>query len=144
MTTDEKNNWTPIDLTIRKVWLKTFKMYNQTALKYNVSFSLGMVLLSIDKDGTPSTQLGPKMGLEPTSLSRTLKLMEDQGLITRKQDSIDKRVVIVSLTPKGVEQRRIARDEVKAHNEKLYSAINPEELEVFFKVINEIYDLTDY
>lgn len=140
----QDNQWTPIDISIRKAWLKTFKMYNHTAMKYNVSFSLGMVLLSIDKDGTPSTQLGPKMGMEPTSLSRTLKVMEQQGLINRVQDAVDKRVVNVTLTPKGVAQRRIARDEVRAHNEKLYAAIDPNELEVFFKVLNQIYDLTEY
>lgn len=137
-------NWTPIDISIRKVWLKTFKMYNQTASKYNVSFSLGMVLLSIDKDGTPSTQLGPKMGMEPTSLSRTIKVMEQQGLINRVQDLIDKRVVNVTLTAKGVAQRRIARDEVRKHNEKLYAAIDSEELEVFFKVLNQINELTEH
>ncbi len=140
----EEQNWIPIDISIRKVWLKTFKMYNQTAMKYNVSFSLGMVLLSIDRDGTPSTQLGPKMGMEPTSLSRTLKVMEEQGLINRVQDQIDKRVVNVTLTPKGVAQRRIARDEVRAHNEKLYAVIDHDDLEVFFKVLNQINDLTEY
>ena len=33
-----------------------------------------LLLLSIDPEkGTPSTSLGPKMGMEATSLSRTLK-----------------------------------------------------------------------
>ena len=144
MSNNDENKFVPIDISIRKVWLKTFKMYNQTALKYNVSFSHGMVLLSIDKGGTPSTQLGPKMGMEPTSLSRTLRTMEEQGLIKRIQDDNDKRVVNVTLTPKGVAQRRIARDEVRIHNEKLYECIDAGDLEVFFKVLNQINDLTEY
>jgi DNA-binding MarR family transcriptional regulator len=143
MNSGEKQN-PPIDIEIRKVWLKTYKMYNQTAMKYDVSFSLGMVLLSIDKGGTPSTQLGPKMGMEPTSLSRTLKLMSDQGLINRIQDKNDKRVINVSLTPKGITLRKIASEEVNKHNEKLYSSIDSNELTVFFKVLNQINDLTDY
>ena len=54
--------------------------------------SVGMVLLNIDKEnGTPSTQLGPKMGMEPTSLSRTIKNMQDVGLIIRKADDRDGR-----------------------------------------------------
>ena len=45
----------------------------------------GFTLLSIDPEkGTPSTALGPKMGMEATSLSRILKTMEEKGLITRK------------------------------------------------------------
>jgi DNA-binding MarR family transcriptional regulator len=133
----------PIDLSIRKAWLKTLKMYNQKASAYGVSISLGFVLLSIDKEGTPSTQLGPRMGMEPTSLSRTLKSMEDQGLIYRKQSETDKRVVHVFLTDLGLEKRRIARDEVLAHNNKIYQNINPQELEVFLKVLEQINGLTE-
>lgn len=140
----EKDSFVPLDISIRKVWLKTFKMYNQTAMRYGVSFSHGMVLLSIDKEGTPSTQLGPRMGMEPTSLSRTLKTMEEQGLIFRENHNSDKRVVIIKLTNKGIAQRRIARDEVRAHNEKLYNAIDPHDLDVFLSVLGKINDLTEY
>ena len=46
----------------------------------------GFALLSIDPEkGTPSTSLGPKMGMEATSLSRTLKTMEEKGLIIENQ-----------------------------------------------------------
>ena len=31
--------------------------------------SIGYALLNIDKDGTPSTKLGPKMGMEARSLT---------------------------------------------------------------------------
>ena len=40
---------------------------------------LALLYLSIDpKKGTPSTSLGPKMGMEATSLSRTLKSLEEK------------------------------------------------------------------
>jgi DNA-binding MarR family transcriptional regulator len=56
-------------------------MYNQTAMRFGVSFSHKMLLLFIDKEGTPRTQLGPRMGMEQTSLSRKLRTMEKPGLI---------------------------------------------------------------
>ena len=34
-------------------------------------------------EGTPSTQLGPNMGMESTSLSRSLKKLEELGIIKR-------------------------------------------------------------
>ena len=34
--------------------------------------SVGFILMYVEKQGSPSTSLGPKMGMEPTSLSRTL------------------------------------------------------------------------
>ena len=141
---EEYKNIVPLDIAVRKVWLKMFKMYNQKAMHYGVSFSLGLVLLSIDKEGTPSTQLGPKMGMEPTSLSRTLKMMEEEGLIKRIPDTVDKRVVHVYLTPKGVAHRRIARDEVIEYNRLLYTEINPQDITVMLRVLEQISNLTEY
>ncbi len=43
-------------------------------------------LLSHGDDGTPATKIAPQMGLEPRSLTRLLKSMEDQKLIVRKAD----------------------------------------------------------
>ena len=58
-----------IDYNIRKTWYNITKMYNRTANEYMASMSLGMIILNIDViDGTPSTQLGPRMGMEATSL----------------------------------------------------------------------------
>ena len=74
-----------IDHVLRSTWQSVAKMYNEEAAKYNGTMAVGFALLSIDpKKGTPSTSLGPKMGMEATSLSRTLKTMEIKNLITRK------------------------------------------------------------
>ena len=134
----------PIDIAVRKLWLKMFKMYNSIALERKASFSLGLVLLSIDKGGTPSTQLGPRMGMEPTSLSRQLKMMEEKGLIKRTPDLIDKRVVNVELTALGVAARREARDVVMAYNDKLYENLPLEDIQCMLRTIDRINDLTDY
>ena len=45
---------------------------------------LGSALLIIDPvNGTPSTSIAPKMGMEATSLSRTLKSMEVKGFVEK-------------------------------------------------------------
>ena len=68
--------------------------------------AVGFTLLSIDpKTGTPSTALGPKMGMEATSLSRILKRMQEQGLIERKPNPKDGRGVLIHLTDFGLEKR---------------------------------------
>ena len=69
-----------IDFNLRWTWLNITRYYNDTATEYGSSMSVGMVLLNIDiENGTPSTKLGPKMGMEPTSLSRIIKNMENEG-----------------------------------------------------------------
>ena len=74
-----------VDFVVRHVWHRLSRMYNQKAAEHEITMSIGFILMSIDKEGTPSTALGPRMGMEPTSLSRTLKTMEERGFIIRRK-----------------------------------------------------------
>ena len=99
--------------------------------------STGYALLNIDQsDGTPSTKLGPKMGMEPRSLTRTLKSMEAEGLIKRVPDKTDKRKVNIILTPFGKKMRKISRDTVLKFNQKIKEKIPVDKLDTFFEVMN--------
>ena len=123
---------------IRNNWFKISRYYNQLASKFNMSFSWGFILLNVEKEGTPSTALGPKMGMESTSLSRTLKKMEDDGIIIRKNDANDKRKALVFLTEKGVSMRKEARAVVLDFNKKLYDSIPAEEVKNFFNTMAKV------
>jgi|SRR6218665_2054159 len=131
------------DLSVRTVWIKMSRMYNQRANDHGITMSVGYILLHIDKDGTPSTQLGPKMGMEPTSLSRTLKTMEEKGLIRREEDKIDKRIVRIFLTDEGLKARYIARDVVFELNNKLSSKFSQEQIDNFHEVMIAIDKVMD-
>ena len=120
---------------IRNTWFKISRYYNQIASEYDMSFSWGFILLNVEKEGTPSTSLGPKMGMEPTSLSRTLKNMEEKGLIVRQPDEVDKRKSLVFLTKEGVEARRVAKEVVLKFNEELYKQLPKTKVKAFFDVM---------
>ena len=126
------------DFHIRWAWYNISKLYNQAASDFGVSMSVGYVLLNIDKEGTPSTKLGPKMGMEPKSLSRTLKNMEDLGLIERKSDSSDKRIAKVFLTDLGKEKRNLAREAVIGFNHNLKESLTQQEAKTFLTLIQKI------
>ncbi len=130
-----------VDFHIRKAWQKILRMYNLEAAKYGSTMSVGYVLLNIDIEGTPSTQLGPKMGIEKSSLSRTLKHMEEAGLIYRKADTDDRRINRIFLTPNGVNKRKLAKKAVLDFNNKVFSHIDPGKLAIFKEVIQEITDV---
>jgi DNA-binding MarR family transcriptional regulator len=134
---------TTIDFFIRQTWHKIQRMYNQKSNNSDISISVGYILLMIDKAGTPSTQLGPKMGMEPTSLSRTLKSMELDNLIYRKIDEIDKRKVFIFLTQKGIEKRRIARDVVIDFDDRLIAKIPKSKLKIYFEVMQYIDEFSE-
>ncbi|MGV9012328.1 MAG: MarR family winged helix-turn-helix transcriptional regulator [Flavobacteriales bacterium] len=132
-----------IDFPIRKVWNRIARLYNSEAGKYGGTMAIGQVLLNIDPDGTPSTKLGPKMGMEARSLTRTLKNMEEEGLIKRVSDSSDGRMSRVMLTPKGKQMRDLSKDTVIRFNEAVRANIPAGQLQTFHIVMNKINTLLD-
>lgn len=114
-------------------------MYNHLAAQYGSTMAVGSALLNIDQEnGTPSTQLGPKMGMEPTSLSRLLRKMDDIGLIFRQPHPMDGRSVLIFLTEMGREKRMDARQAVLEFNEAVRSAVPENDLNTFFEVLDKI------
>ncbi len=136
MKNTKKENY--IDFYLRHAWHKVSRMYNQRAKVHGLTMSIGFILLIVDKEGTPSTQLGPRMGMEPTSLSRTLKTMESKGYIYRKADTNDKRKVFIYLTPEGLSLRKEVREVVRDFNEKLLQSIPNNKLKAFYEVMEII------
>ena len=133
-----------IDYNIRKTWYNITKMYNRTATEYMASMALGMIILNIDiSEGTPSTQLGPNMGMEATSLSRSINKLEDAGDIERKDDPNDKRKSVIHLTQLGMEWREVAKGVVINFNESMQSHFEEKEMETFFAVLKKINKIID-
>lgn len=128
-----------IDYVLRTTWLSVNKMYNEEAAKFGTTMATGFALLSIDpEEGTPSTSLGPKMGMEATSLSRTLKTMEEKGLIERKPNPEDGRGVLIHLTDFGREKRAYSRERVLIFNEAIKANLPTEKIINFYEVAEVI------
>ncbi|MDO6760095.1 MarR family transcriptional regulator [Tamlana sp. 2_MG-2023] len=124
-----------IDYILRTTWLTVQKMYNEEAAKIDSTMATGFTLLSIDPEkGTASTSLGPKMGMEATSLSRILKSMETKGLIARTPNPDDGRGVIITLTDFGLEKRDFSREKVLTFNEAIKKEVTEEQLKHFYEV----------
>ena len=78
------------ELTIQKIrfaWHEIARVYNEVATRYGLTLSMGFVLLTLyEEEGTPVTKIAPRMGMEPNSLSRTLKNMEEKTVVIGKQN----------------------------------------------------------
>lgn len=131
-----------IDYLLRSTWQAVSRVYNEEASKFDGSMAIGFALLSIDKEnGTPSTYISNRMGMEPTSLTRTLKTLEEKGLITRKKNPEDGRGVLIYLTPLGKEKRELSKETVLKFNETIKKNIPEEKLNHFMEVTEMINEL---
>jgi DNA-binding MarR family transcriptional regulator len=117
-------------------------MYNEEASNYGITMATGFTLLSVDPiNGTPSTSLGPKMGMEATSLSRILKTLESMNLIERLPNPNDGRGVIIHLTKQGLKNREEVKQNVLKFNSIIRNEISEEKLKNFFEVSDCINNL---
>ncbi|MBB6002011.1 MarR family winged helix-turn-helix transcriptional regulator [Arcicella rosea] len=132
-----------VDYHIKSGWHAISRMYNSFAAPFDMTMAIGYVLLNIDKKGTPATKIAPALGLEPRSLTRMLKSLEDKQWIRRETDEDDRRVVKVYLTEEGKRKRDKAREGVLIFNNAIYEKIGAEKLEIFFEVMEKISEVVD-
>jgi DNA-binding MarR family transcriptional regulator len=128
-----------VDFNIKYSWHLISRMYNTEAQSHGITTAIGFVLLNIDQEkGTPATKIAPLLGMEPRSLTRMLKSLEERKLIYRKSDKEDKRMVRIFLTEEGKEKREIAKLTVRHFNNFIKISIPESDLEVFFRVLKKI------
>jgi DNA-binding MarR family transcriptional regulator len=128
-----------VDYNIKVAWHAISRMYNTQAARYDITTSIGFVLLNIDQElGTPATKIAPLLGLETRSLTRILRSMEEKGLIYKQADTQDKRSVRIFLTDLGLEKKEVSRQTVRHFNQKMRAKIPQSQLDTFFKVASQI------
>jgi DNA-binding MarR family transcriptional regulator len=129
---------------IRSSWIELFKFYNDQASKEGGTLSMAFVLLTInEKYGSPVTKIAPRMNMEPNSLSRILKSLEENGYVLKRKNSEDKRKVYVSLTESGLKLRDMASEKLFALEKVIKAKVSNSDLRSFFTVLDTISDILD-
>ncbi len=127
-----------VDFHLRSTLFAMRRMYNLMAQQIGITQGIGYALINIGDQGIPATKIAPLMGMTSSSLSRMLKNLEEDGLVFRKQDEVDKRVVNIFLTNDGLKLKKLIEEVVLEFNNKLFKKLNLKELQIFEKVNNII------
>ena len=131
-----------IDYSLRTSWHSIKKMYNEEAKKYKSTHTIGFALLTIHPTkGSPSTSIGPILGMEANSLSRVLKIMEQDKLIFRKTNPHDGRGVLIFLTKDGLRKRELTKKKVIKFNKLVNKNITKKNMDIFLKTAETIKEL---
>jgi DNA-binding MarR family transcriptional regulator len=131
-----------VDYHIKINWHALTNLYNSIASKHGLTQATGFVLLNIDDlQGTPATKIAPLMGMKATSLSRVLKNMEESGLIERRGDKSDGRMVRIHLTELGAQKKLVAKEVVKNLNQYIIENVPEKKLQTYFEVMGNINEL---
>lgn len=85
------------------------KLYRKLLKKLELTYPQYLVMLVLwEKDGINVSDIGKPLLLDSATLTGLLKRMESSGLITRKRNAGDDRQVIISLTQKGRDLKKLA------------------------------------
>ncbi len=107
---------------------------------YNFPSSCIGILADLwSKDGVAQKELGLSMIKNKSSVTKMLEALEKDGLIEKKDDSLDKRKKLIYLTDKGHKIRDLVKDKSKVYREEIEAVHSAEEIRIAKKVLKTIY-----
>jgi DNA-binding MarR family transcriptional regulator len=74
-------------------------------------------------------ELAEAAGVAPPTATRMLDCLARDGYVTRRHSEIDRRAVLVSLTPEGTEALDVAHEHMDAFRRRVFEALEPAERE---------------
>jgi DNA-binding MarR family transcriptional regulator len=102
----------------------------------------GYAVLTALDDTPVRTQaaLADVIGADKSRIIGTLDELQDAGLIERTPDPNDRRVRLLSITPKGRRVRRTVRKGILAHEDRILAPLPPADRQAFLRTIRALYD----
>lgn len=92
-----------------------------------------------DAAGASQRELAERMGIEPPTLVRHLDKLTDEGLVERRTDPDDRRVVRVVVTPAGRQRLAELHPVVHELDEELRGILTKRDVEVLTRALPRIH-----
>ncbi|MFF1870103.1 MarR family winged helix-turn-helix transcriptional regulator [Streptomyces sp. CB03911] len=90
-----------------------------------------LLMQLFDRDGQTQAELLEKAGLDHSTVSKSLRRMQEAGLLTRQPAPHDRRVMVVSLTDDGRALRKPITDMWRTLEQISVRDLTPEQIEAF-------------
>ena len=122
---------------VSRLWRRTA---NSRLDQIGLSHATASPLLALKRLGGSARQgaIAEEAGMEGPSLVRLIDLLVEDGLVTRVEDSNDRRARIVSLTPAGEVRLHAIAEVLEAMREHLVAGIPAEELHAAVEVLRRV------
>ncbi|RJR21689.1 MAG: MarR family transcriptional regulator [Desulfobacteraceae bacterium] len=98
----------------------------------------GLLFLLIQRDGRTMTEVSRLLYADNSSISRLVDRMENTGWVSREREAQDRRAIVLRISDQGRKEAAKARDIVRMVNEEIKACLEPEEAEVFKKILRRL------
>lgn len=105
--------------------------------KVGLSFSPGQIgiLLVLDQENqTTMGQIGQVLEMDNAAITRLVDRLESQGLVVREINPRDRRQMLISITPKGLDQTRILKVIARTANDRIKQGFSQGEMDIYKRV----------
>jgi len=112
--------------------------------QHNISQGrFGVLMLLLKRCGRNASTLGPAeladaAGVSRATMTGLIDTLERDGLVTREPDTVDRRMMIVCLTPKGHELMQAILPEHFKRTAWLMSPLSEDERQTLLRLLNKI------
>ncbi len=107
--------------------------------RYGVTTAQGETLLALPGDsGVSMNELSRAMGLANSSMTRMVEHLVAKGLLSRREDDRDRRIVRVALTARGRTVQGSLREARREIQKLIFSEIRNEEREGILEVLTRL------
>ena len=106
--------------------------------RLNLTASQAFHLLSIPFDGISMSNLAHKLGLDTSTLTRNVQVLVRTGLVDRKPDNYDKRVIRLVLTNEGSKLLKSLEELLEDKNREVLEKIDLDVQENLLTVLEKL------
>ena len=106
--------------------------------RLNLTASQAFHLLSIPFDGISMSNLAHKLGLDTSTLTRNVQVLARMGLVDRKPDNYDKRVIRLVLTNEGSKLLKSLEELLEDKNREVLDKIDLDVQENLLTVLEKL------
>ena len=98
----------------------------------------GVLTLIEENPGLNQSGLASALGIERSTMVAVINMLEDRGLVSRKESPVDRRSYILSLTGQGSELLGIVNNKVRHHEAVITAVLDEQEKETLIRMLKKI------
>ena len=91
-----------------------------------------------EKEKCLQTEIADHLEIDPAAITRQLKILEEDGFVTRDRNKDNAREVIVSLTDYAKKELQACKDKHKNQDTDVSISIDNKDMDQLIKILNEI------
>ena len=127
-----------VEKLVREVNRLHFTVFHQTLSKFGLGKGQPPILKYLsENDGCKQSEIAQKEHVSAATTTVMLQTMEKNGLIERKSDEKDLRIMRVFITDKGREIQKKCDEAIENMEKEIYAFFTNEELESFRNLLGK-------